>query len=108
VYLIGLSDGAVVASPLAVRFGLVGAGVAPAGVLNPATGHHHLIIDAPTPAGDAPIPNDEHHRHFGGGQTETVIELAPGAHTLQLVLGDHLHVPHDPPIASQRIRITVE
>ena len=108
VYLIGLSDGATVSSPLTVRFGLVGMGVAPAGVLNPKTGHHHLIIDAPTPAAGVPIPNDQNHRHFGGGQTEVELELAPGPHTLQLVLGDHVHLPNDPPITSELIRITVE
>jgi hypothetical protein len=108
VYLIAPADGATVKSPLTVVFGLSGAGVAPAGVRNPKTGHHHLIIDAPTPAGDAPVPADDKHRHFGGGQTETTIELAPGAHTLQLVLGDHLHIPHDPPIVSKIITITVE
>lgn len=108
VYLIALSDGATVSSPLTVRFGLVGMGVAPAGVLNPKTGHHHLIIDAPTPAAGVPIPNDQNHRHFGGGQTEVELELAPGPHTLQLVLGDHVHLPNDPPITSEIIRITVE
>ena len=108
VYLISPEDGATVSSPVTIRFGLSGMGVAPAGVMNPKAGHHHLIIDAPTPPADAPVPNDEHHRHFGGGQTEVTIDLAPGEHTLQLVLGDHLHVPHDPPIVSERITITVE
>lgn len=108
VYLISPADGAVVANPVAVRFGLVGAGVAPAGVINPKTGHHHLVIDVPTPPANAPIPNDDHHRHFGGGQTEVLLELAPGTHTLQLILGDHVHVPHDPPIVSEVITVTVE
>ena len=107
-YLISPVDGAVVASPVTVQFGLTGVGVAPAGVINPKTGHHHLIIDAPTPEADAPIPNDAQHRHFGGGQTEVLLELEPGAHTLQLVLGDHVHVPHDPPIVSEVITVTVE
>ena len=107
-YVIAPADGAVVESPVKVQFGLVAVGVAPAGVINPKTGHHHLIIDAPTPAGDAPIPNDAQHRHFGGGQTEVLLELEPGTHTLQLVLGDHIHVPHDPPIVSEVITVTVE
>jgi hypothetical protein len=108
VYLISPTDGATVTSPLTVRFGLVGMGVAPAGVRNPLAGHHHLIIDAPTPAANAAIPKDEQHRHFGGGQTEVELELASGSHTLQLVLGDHIHVPHNPPVASATITITVE
>jgi hypothetical protein len=72
------------------------------------TGHHHLIIDAPLPAMDDPIPADDNHKHFGGGQTETTIELPPGEHTLQLLLGDLNHVPHDPPVISDRITITVK
>lgn len=107
-YIISPSDGETVSSPVLVRFGLRGMGVAPAGVANPKTGHHHLIIDAPMPAAGAPIPNDENHRHFGGGQTEVELVLEPGRHTLQLVLGDHLHVPHEPPVVSKRITITVE
>ncbi len=85
-------------------------GVSPAGVENqPNTGHHHLLVDA-TLEGDAlkfPIPNDEHHLHFGKGQTETVLTLPPGRHTLQLVLGDWQHLPHEPPVMSERITITV-
>ena len=100
--------GAVVESPVTVRFGLSGMGVAPAGIQNPKTGHHHLIIDAPLPDPGKPIPADDHHRHFGGGQTEVVLDLPPGKHSLQLVLGDHLHIPHDPPIVSKQIEITVE
>ena len=107
VYIVSPTNGERVTSPVTVRFGLAGMGVAPAGVEREKTGHHHLIIDAPVPSDKAPIPADDHHKHFGGGQTETVIELAPGEHTLQLVLGDHLHVPHDPPLVSERISITV-
>lgn len=107
-YLISPADGATVKSPVTVRFGLKGMGVAPAGVDVANTGHHHLVIDAPTPPLDLPLPTDERHRHFGGGQTETSIELAPGTHTLELVLGDGKHVPHDPPLVSERITITVE
>ena len=83
-------------------------GVAPAGVNKPNTGHHHLIIDADVPALDAPIPASDNYKHFGGGQTETTIELAPGKHTLQLIMGDLMHIPHDPPVMSRRITITVK
>jgi len=102
------TDGATVKNPVTVIFGLEGMGVAPAGVPAPLTGHHHLIVDAELPASDRPIPADENHRHFGGGQTQVDLELSPGRHTLQLMLGDHNHVPHDPPVASKTIEITVE
>jgi hypothetical protein len=107
-YIIEPADGAVLTNPVRVVFGPRGMGVAPAGVNHPNTGHHHLIIDAPTPAPGQPIPMDDKHRHFGGGQTETRLILLPGKHTLQLVLGDHLHFPHQPPITSPRISITVK
>jgi hypothetical protein len=107
-YIISPADGETVTSPVVVRFGLSGAGVAPAGVDAPNTGHHHLLINAPLPPLDAPIPNDENHRHFGAGQTETTLELEPGTYTLQLILGDYLHIPHDPPVTSDPITITVE
>jgi hypothetical protein len=87
--------------------GLSGAGIAPAGIDRPNTGHHHLIIDADLPPLDQPIPNDKNHLHFGAGQTEVRIELPPGKHTLQLLLGDANHLPHDPPIESKKITITV-
>ncbi|NRB35754.1 MAG: DUF4399 domain-containing protein [Rhodobacteraceae bacterium] len=114
VYITNLSDGDTVSGPVTVRFGLVGMGIAPAGVEWDNTGHHHLIVDrAPygAEAGDNmddPIPGDENHRHFGGGQTETTLDLPAGTHTLQLVLGDAFHVPHDPPIMSEVITITVD
>jgi hypothetical protein len=108
VYIISPRDGEVVASPVTVRFGLKGMGVAPAGVEAQGTGHHHLLIDAEVPNSGLPIPADDNHRHFGKGQTEATIELAPGRHTLQLLLGDHLHIPHAPPVVSERITITVE
>jgi hypothetical protein len=107
-YFISPIEGAVVESPVTVRFGLKGMGVAPAGVARPDTGHHHLIVDAPTPPLDQPVPNDEQHLHFGGGQTETTLALPPGSHELQLVLADKDHVPHDPPLVSDRITITVK
>lgn len=111
VYFISPEDGATVQNPVTVVFGLRGAGVAPAGVEQENTGHHHLLIDVDLPTGEDlanPLPSDDNHRHFGGGQTQTTIELAPGAHTLQLLLGDWSHIPHDPPIASEQITITVE
>ena len=116
VYFFNLEDGAVVSSPLKVIFGLSGMGVAPAGVDKPNTGHHHLLIDrASLGEGedgleelDYNIPSDENHKHFGKGQTETTLELSPGTHTLQMVLGDKDHIPHNPPVASTRITITVE
>lgn len=107
-YFVSPADDAVVKGPVHVVFGLRGLGVAPAGVDRPNTGHHHLIINAPLPAGGKPIPADANHVHFGGGQTETTIELPPGEHTLQLVLGDYLHVPLEPAVVSKQITITVE
>lgn len=108
VYLISPANGATVKSPVVVRFGLSGMGVAPAGTAAENTGHHHLLVDAPLPPADQPIPNDAQHLHFGKGQTETTLMLAPGKHTLQLILGDHNHIPHDPPVVSEPITITVE
>ena len=102
------ADGATVSSPVTVVFGLEGMGVAPAGVEKENTGHHHLIINADLPPMDEGIPADDNHIHFGGGQTQTTIELAPGTHTLQLLLGDLNHVPHDPPVTSDKITITVK
>lgn len=107
VYFISPADGDVVSGAVTVRFGLRGMGVAPAGLEKANTGHHHLIVDVPLPALDENIPADEHHIHFGGGQTETTLELAPGQHTLQLLLADMNHVPHLPAIFSRRITITV-
>jgi len=108
VYIIAPLDGAVVKSPVTVRFGLEGMGVAPAGVDHSKTGHHHVIIDAPLPPPGLPVPADENYVHFGGGQTETRLDLAPGKHTLQLILGDFRHVPHEPPVTSEVVTITVE
>ncbi len=109
VYFIEPADGATVSGEVTVKFGLQGMGVAPAGIQVPNTGHHHLLIDADLPEDlSKPLPNDEHHRHFGAGQTETTIKLAPGKHTLRLVLGDALHVPFDPPVVSAPITITVK
>jgi hypothetical protein len=102
------NDGEVIdARRFRVWFGLRHMGVAPAGVDKPNSGHHHLLIDADLPPDDQPIPNDRDHLHFGGGQTEAIVELAPGTHTLQLIMGDQNHIPHDPPVVSQLITITV-
>lgn len=116
VYFVNLADGDTVTSPFKVIFGLSGMGVAPAGTEKENTGHHHLLIDRPAlgegPDGPADLeyglPVDEHHIHFGGGQTETMLELPPGQHTIQIVLGDHSHVPHADPVASAVITITVQ
>ena len=108
VYFQAPADGATVTSPVTVRFGLRGMGVAPAGVDLPNTGHHHLLIDVDEmPSFNLPLPATDAIRHFGGGQTEVELELAPGEHTLQLVLGDRLHTPHEPPVVSETITITV-
>lgn len=111
VYFITPEEGATVSSPVTVKFGLKGMGIAPAGVAHDKTGHHHLLIDTGLPEGedlDYAIPADDNHVHFGGGQTETTVELEPGTHTLQLLLGDANHIPHAPPVASEKITITVE
>ena len=107
-YFVSPQNGDEISGPVTVRFGLSGMGVAPAGVNLEKTGHHHLIIDAELPDLDQPIPADDHYRHFGGGQTEVTLDLAPGQHTLQLLLGDFSHVPHNPPVKSERITITVK
>ena len=108
-YIIEPADGARVTNPVRVVFGLKGIGVAPAGVDRNDAGHHHLLVDAPLPTElGLPIANDEQHRHFGGGQTEVELTLSPGRHTLQMLLGDHLHIPHDPPIASSVVTIEVQ
>jgi hypothetical protein len=107
VYLAYPRNGGVVAPETVVRFGLVGMGVAPAGVEKANTGHHHLLIDTPLPAMDEPIPNDFNHLHFGAGQTEAKVKLPLGTHTLQLLLADENHVPHDPPVMSQPVKVLV-
>jgi hypothetical protein len=107
VYFITPADGDVVPSTFTVKFGLEGMGVAPAGVDKPKTGHHHLLIDvAELPPPDQPLGGNV--KHFGGGQTETTVTLAPGKHTLQLMLGDKNHIPHDPPVVSEKITVMVE
>lgn len=94
--------------PFRVWFGLRNMGVAPKGVAFPNSGHHHLLIDTELPAADQEIPSDRNHLHFGAGETETMLELPRGKHTLQLLMGDERHVPHDPPVHSKKITITVK
>ena len=112
IYFIGLVDGAVVTSPFKVKFGIQGFGITPAGTTGKrrhTAGHHHLLIDVEAlPDMDAPIPRDTGHIHFDQGETETLIHLPPGKHTLQLLLGDEQHEPQDPPLISEKITITVQ
>jgi hypothetical protein len=110
VYIISPAAGAKVKNPVTIRFGLKGMGVAPAGVVFDNSGHHHLFIDTPLPTDmTQPMPAVEGKVvHFGKGQTETTMTLTPGKHTLQLVLGDATHTPHNPPVVSKKITITVE
>jgi hypothetical protein len=110
VYFINLKDGETVTSPFKVQFGLSGMGIAPVGVQNERTGHHHLLIDTKLSDEELkrPIAADAKHVHFGGGQTETTVTLPPGSHTLQLVLGDWSHIPHNPPVMSPVITVTVK
>lgn len=113
VYFVNLKDGETVSNPVIVKFGLSGMGVAPAGLQGDPTantGHHHLLIDTKIEGEGLKglIPADEKHVHFGKGQTEASLTLPPGQHTLQLVLGDWTHIPHDPPVMSERITITVK
>lgn len=109
VYIISPADGATVSNPVTIVFGARGVGVAPAGVEQANTGHHHLVINAEVTDEllSMPLPADENHVHFGGGQTETTRDLPPGTHRLQLVMADHQHIPHEPPLVSEAITITV-
>jgi len=108
VFFITPADGDVLSGPVNLEFGLSGMEVAPAGDDRPDSGHHHIIIDSVLPLLSLPVPKDDNHVHFGDGRTKTELTLAPGEHTLQLLLGDYLHIPHDPPLFSEQIRITVE
>lgn len=108
-YIISPKNGDTVSSPFTVQFGLKGMGVAPAGVTNPNTGHHHLLVDLDQmPDMNVPLPVTDNIRHFGAGQTETELTLPAGKHTLQLLLGDAVHIPHDKPVVSEKITITVK
>jgi Domain of unknown function (DUF4399) len=108
VYFVSLKNGDVVTGPVLVQFGLRGIGVAPAGVEKENTGHHHLLIDVAEIDVNNALPMTDNIRHFGGGQTEARVELKPGAHTLQLLLADHNHIPHHPLVISERITVTVK
>ncbi len=107
VYFVNIKDGDKVQSPFLIQFGLSGKGVAPAGVDRKNTGHHHLLINVDSIDFNISIPASDNHIHFGGGQTETVLDLLPGEYTLQLLLGDMYHVPHDPPVLSKKISLIV-
>ena len=108
VFFITPADGAVVSNPVVIDFGIEGMSVTKAGDNRPDSGHHHLLIDAELPDLSLPIPANANYVHFGDGRTSTEITLEPGQHTLRMLLGDHLHIPHDPPVISESITITVE
>ena len=108
VYFISPADGDTVSNPVSVVFGIEGMQVVPAGENAPHSGHHHLLIDTDLPDLGLPIPKDAQHVHFGAGSSETEITLEPGQQTRQMLLGDHLHIPHDPPLVSDPITILVE
>lgn len=107
VYFINLKDGDKLESPIFIQFGLSGMGVAPAGTNREGTGHHHLLINVDDIDVSKPIPSSSNHIHFGGGQTETTIDLPSGVYTLQLLLGNMSHIPHNPPVVSKKITIEV-
>ncbi len=107
-YFIEPKNGAEITGPVTVKFGLTGMGVAPAGVEKKDTGHHHILVNQKLTDPMAPLPMDDKHRHFGAGQTETKLTLPAGTHTLQLILGDHNHIPHNPLVASEIITVTVK
>ncbi len=108
VFFITPANGTTVSNPIHIEFGIAGMDVVKAGVDQPHSGHHHLLIDTDLPDVGLPIPADEHHIHFGDGSTATEISLPPGDHTLQMLLGDHRHIPHNPAVVSQPITVTVE
>ncbi len=109
VFFISPLDGASVKSPVEIKFGAIGIDIVPAGVDIPNSGHHHLLINIDKlPDMKSPIPSDENHLHFGGGQTETILDLPKGTHTLQLLVGNNLHIPHEIPLISKKIEITIE
>ena len=109
VFFISPSDGDVVTSPVAIKFGVIGMEIVPAGIDKPESGHHHLLVNVDElPNMKMPIPADRNHLHFGKGQTEVTLELPKGKHTLQLLLGNYLHVPHSPPLISKKIEIIVK
>jgi hypothetical protein len=108
VFFISPADGATVSSPVSIEFGIDAMTVAAAGINEAHSGHHHLLVDTGLPDLEFPVPADAQHIHFGDGSTSTELDLESGEHTLQLLLGDYLHIPHSPPVASELITITVE
>ena len=108
VFFIAPTNGAEISGPVSVKMGISGMEIAPAGTEKPNSGHHHILINKPLDDPKSPLPADDNHKHFGKGQTEATLELKPGKHTLQLVLGDHNHAPHNPPVVSDVITITVK
>lgn len=108
VFFIAPQDGAVVSNPVKVEFGVEGMAVVPAGQATPHSGHHHVLVDTGLPVLGLPIPADANHIHFGDGSSSTELTLEPGEHTLQLLFADQLHIPHEPPVYSEPITITVE
>ena len=108
VFFVSPADGSTVRNPVHVEFGIAAMTVVAAGVNEADSGHHHLLIDTGLPDLGLPIPKDENHVHFGDGSTATELNLAQGTHTLQLLLGDHLHIPHEPPVMSPVITVFVE
>ncbi len=107
VFFLDLQDGAAIPARATVRFGVGNIGIVPAGTKQDNGGHHHLLIDTELPPLDREIPSDFNHVHFGRGQTEVTLNLPPGEHTLQLLMADHDHIPHDPPVMSPRIKVRV-
>ncbi len=109
VFFENVKDGDTLSNPVNIRFGVTNLEVVPAGTEAHGSGHHHLLINVEVDDEllASALPADEQHRHFGGGQTEVTLELPPGTHTLQLLVGDHNHVPHDPPVISDKITVTV-
>ncbi len=109
VFFITPSNGETVSSPVKIKFGVRGMNIVPAGIDEPESGHHHLLINVDKlPSMNQPIPSDENHLHFGSGQTETELTMPKDKYTLQLLLGNHLHIPHDEPLISEKIQITVK
>lgn len=107
VWFVSPGDGAALTSPFVVEFGLEGMSLLPAGEIGEHTGHHHLLVNTPLPRMDLPIITDDAHMHFGLAQTSVELSLAPGTYTLQLLLGDDLHIPHEPPVMSEVITVEV-
>lgn len=108
VFFITPADGATVTSPVHIEFGIVGMSVVAAGTDTADSGHHHLLVDTGLPDLGLPIPKNANSIHFGDGSTAIELDLEPGEHTLQLLLGDYLHIPHEPPVISPVITVSVK